>query len=229
MKNLTCLVIDDEPDAHTVLQTFCKRLGFVSVKESFYNALDTLAFFKGGGSVDFIFLDINMPQLSGFDLLAMLQPQPKIIFTTACSEHALKSFEHNVADYLVKPIPFDRFLKAANKVADESSQRTKAPEMFIKFQGLDKPIEAATLQYAESCGNYVKLHITAQTFLVHATLQMITCQLEDYGFVRIHKQYAVPLAGIVKYCGERLVLQGGKELPVGISYRQYVAGLLAER
>ncbi len=227
MKTLTCLIVDDEPDAHTVLQTFCNRIGFVAIKASFHHALDALEFFKGGGDVDFIFLDINMPQVSGFDLLTLLQPQPKIIFTTAYKEHALQSFEHNVTDYLLKPIPFHRFLKAVNKVAAEVAEKSKPVDPFILFDGLEKPLEASLILYAESGGNYVKLHTASKTLLVHATMQTVSNRLEEQGFIRIHKQYTVPLAGIEKYFVGTVVLNCGKELPVGISYRQYVAGLLA--
>ena len=138
MTNINCLIIDDEPLAVNVIKNFIKEINNISVKETFNNAIDALAFLKNN-NVDLIFLDINMPLLNGLDFIKNLENKPIIIVTTAYDEYAIKTYELDVLDYLVKPISFPRFIKAVNRASKtivnteiaENSKSAKRPFTFI--------------------------------------------------------------------------------------------------
>jgi DNA-binding LytR/AlgR family response regulator len=221
-----CIIIDDEADAHIVLKHHCEKDKRIVILGQCYNAKEALLFLKTN-IVDFIFLDVNMPEISGFGMLSILEQQPKIIFTTAYSEYALQSFEHNVIDYLLKPISAERFTNAINKLAitytsNQSKNLLTSP---LIFDGIEKEILPSEILYAESCGNYVKFYLQNSNVLTHSTMQKIADRLTNYGFVRIHKKYIVQLALITSVTLESITLVENIMLPIGISYRQVVVGL----
>lgn len=227
-----CLIIDDEPPAHKVLESYISKHSSLDLVGNFYNAIEALSFLSSN-QVDLLFLDINMPELSGVEMLRTMQNPPLVILTTAYSEFALESYDLGVIDYLMKPIRFDRFLKAVNKVMalKQTSPQKQAQKpdqkqsIFIKVDGVQQKIVLADLEYVESQGNFVQLYVQDKKYLTAETLTNMDKNLKDSGFLRIHKSYVINLEKVSSLQGN-MVQVGNKLLPVGNSYRQVVLGKL---
>jgi len=228
---LNCLIVDDEPPAHKILENYIGKMSSLALIGNCYNAIEALNFLHER-KVDILFLDINMPELSGLELLKTLQNPPIVILTTAYSEFALESYEFGVTDYLMKPIRFDRFLKAVNRVIQLRSPSTALPEateslvqkketsVFIKVDGILRKVHFSDIRYVESKGNYVHLHCMTERLLTADTLSNMVQKLGD-GFLRVHKSYIVNLEQIQGLEGNRL-LMGTTKIPIGNSYKQGV-------
>lgn len=167
-----CIIVDDEPAAHYVLANYIKQNPQLELVFQGYNGIEAMNFLREN-SVDLMFLDINMPEISGMELLKILPTHPKTILTTAYSEFALESYDYGVIDYLLKPIYFPRFLKAIDRFFATESVKQKAEEtvnsVSVKVDGYMMDIELDQLLFAQSFGNYVKLHTTKRTFLASIT------------------------------------------------------------
>lgn len=226
---LSCLIVDDEPPAHVVLERYIEKLDRLNLKGHCYNALDALNFLHQQ-SIDLLFLDIDMPELSGLELLSALKNPPRVILTTAYAEFALAGYEHGVVDYLLKPIRFERFIKAVDRLflpKLETSQpslilATSLPEqLFLNIDNALQKINPAEILYISAAGNYVKLHFKQQRpGLAHMTMQDLEQQLPH--FLRVHKSYLINVDFLSRLEGNRIFLQGGIEIPVGVSYKQRV-------
>lgn len=225
--NLKCLIVDDEPPAHKVLENYIGKLNSLTLTGNCYNAIEALNFLHKN-PVDILFLDINMPELSGLDMLQTLQHPPIVILTTAYSEFALESYEFGVMDYLLKPIRFDRFLKAVNRVLDLKSEapttknQSTVPvetSFFIKVDGVQRKVRFEDIHYIESKGNFVRLHLENSRLLTANTLTKMAQKLSPYGFLRVHKSYIVNLEKVTGVEGNRLLL-GDSKISIGNSYRQ---------
>ena len=159
---LKYIIIDDEPLAHEIIEEFCSMLPHVQLKKNCYNAMEAMQFLNEN-TVDFMFLDINMPKLKGLDFLKTLTSPPKTIITTAYKEHALEGFELNVVDYILKPFSFDRLVKAVNKVSETQTSKTIVKEIsntadsstrfFVKGDKKHHQIDLNDLLYIEAYGN----------------------------------------------------------------------------
>ncbi|MGQ3013253.1 MAG: LytR/AlgR family response regulator transcription factor [Flavobacteriales bacterium] len=227
-----CLIVDDESAAHYVLTSYIERIERLELAGQCYNVLEAINFLHQN-PVDLLFLDINMPELSGFDLLKTLTNPPKVIITTAYSEFALESYEYWVIDYLLKPIEFPRFLKSIDRFlitlpADTDPEAFPAAQpdpdlpFMVKVDGEQVRIHPDELLYAQSLGNYVKLITTRQTFLATITTTELEHRLPSARFMRIHKSYIVALDKVTR-SGNGFVIVGETELPVGITYRRELA------
>jgi DNA-binding LytR/AlgR family response regulator len=221
----SCIIIDDEPDAHVVLKYYCEKLGNIEIITQCYNAEEAIRFFSTDTHIDFIFLDINMPEISGFGLLSIIKQQPKIIFTTAYAEYALKSYDYHAIDYLLKPIKWERFKIAIDKLKNRNTTDTQL-KSYIHFEGFNNDILPSDIIYAASYGNYVKLFMGKKPVLVHSTMLNVHEKLIPYGFIRIHKQYIIQKALVTHKDNDKITLQNNISLPVGISYRQMIATLI---
>ena len=186
---IRCIIIEDEPVARDVLKTYVQDTPTLMLVHEFENAVDGLAFLQKE-SVDLIFLDINMPKLSGISFLKSLVDPPKVIITTAYSEYALEGYELDVADYLLKPFSFERFLKAVNKVTLKKSE-TKEESITVKAQKL--------------------------TF--NSTLTSFIEEVNSSKFVRVHRSYAVSLSKI-NYVEGNMISVNENEIPIGKSYKE---------
>lgn len=224
---LRCLLIDDEVAAHYVLQHYVEQVDRLVLVGSCYHALEAINFLHRQ-PVDLLFLDINMPQMNGLQMLETLTHPPKVILTTAHSEFALESYNYNVVDYLLKPIEFARFLKAIDKVVvaqpEEETQRVSlsipAPASFvIKVDGDWVRLAYDDLLYGQSWGNYVKLFTTQQIYVTALTMTELEQRLPAHQFIRIHKSYLASLNKIRRLSGNE-VLVGEATLPVGLTYRR---------
>ncbi|MFT4663450.1 MAG: DNA-binding LytR/AlgR family response regulator [Polaribacter sp.] len=230
---LKCLIVDDEPPAHKVLESYIEKLNSLSLAGNCYNAIEALNFLHET-PVDILFLDINMPELSGLDMLKTLANPPVVILTTAYSEFALEGYEIGVLDYLMKPIRFDRFLKSVNRVlqmksAPVSSSPTPAEtaitptetSFFVKVDGMQQKVVFSAINYLESKGNFVQLHLGNTRLLTADTLTNMGNKLSPFGFTRVHKSYIVNKEKVSAIEGNQLVIDGTK-IPIGNSYRQVV-------
>lgn len=226
----TCLIVDDEAAAHYVLENYIARVERLKLLGKCYNVLEAINFLHQQ-PVDLLFLDINMPEMTGFDLLKTLTTPPRVIITTAYSEYALESYEYWSVDYLMKPIEFPRFLKAIdrffltlpNDKNLEPVSGVKPDEPFtVKVDGELVRILPEELIHAQSVGNYVKLTTHKQTYLASITTTELEHRLPVSRFMRIHKSHIVALDKITRY-GNGFVEIDGLELPVGITYRRELA------
>ncbi|ADB36888.1 LytR/AlgR family response regulator transcription factor [Spirosoma linguale] len=228
MRNpLRCLLIDDEAAAHYVLQHYIEQVDRLTLVGNCYHALEAINFLHRQ-PIDLLFLDINMPQMNGLQMLETLTHPPRVILTTAHSEFALESYNYNVVDYLLKPIEFARFLKAVDKVvvtqSDEETQPlsllTPAGASFvIKVDGDWVRLAYSDLLYVQSWGNYVKLFTTNQIYVTALTMTELEQRLPAEQFIRIHKSYLVALHSIKRLSGNEVFISE-TSLPIGSTYRR---------
>ncbi|CCH52849.1 putative response regulatory protein ypdB [Fibrisoma limi BUZ 3] len=227
---LRCLIVDDEIAAHYVLENYIGRMDRLVLAGQCYNALDALNFLHRQ-PIDLLFLDINMPELTGLELLSSLSYAPRTILTTAYTEFALQGYDFGVTDYLVKPIPFPRFLKAVDRVLAQQpalvgSPTVSAPASVIPTDSIMVKVDADWIRvkldellYAQSWGNYVKLFLPGRMLLTPLTTTELESRLPTDQFIRIHKSYIVALNKIERLSGNTLHI-GDTDLPVGITFRR---------
>lgn len=194
-----------------------------------YNAVEALNFLHQN-PVEIMFLDVQMPILTGLDMLKTLEKPPYVILTTAYSEFALESYEFGVVDYLLKPIRFERFLKAINKLSSKEKNTISTeilpknpdtnPQITIKSDGIIYRLEVENIVYVGAYGNFVKIHTLEKMFLVAETLTTMQSQLPN--FVRVHKSFLVNFNFLSKIEGNILALKNNENLPIGNSYKQAV-------
>ena len=227
------LIIDDEAIAHDIIKGYCDLLPTMELQKHCYDAIEALAYLQDH-TVDLIFLDLNMPKLKGFAFLKTLTTPPKVIVTTAYSEHALEGYELNVVDYLLKPFSFERFLTAVNKVTESSTTqgvRNVIPDdnahatIFLRSNKQYIQVNISDIQYLESSGNYVKVVTTSDTITVRDKMSELINKFPDQQFIKVHKSFAVVQSHIQRITGNRIFI-GGNEVPIGKVYRGEIDGLL---
>src|ERR1700761_7346517 len=196
MTRIKCIITDDEPFARKGLQGYISQIDFLDLKGVCENAIELNSLLKKE-PVDLLFLDIEMPYLTGIEFLKQLASPPRVIFTTAYEKYALQGFELEVLDYLLKPISFDRFLKAANKAFDyfRQQQSPSAGEdyIFVKADNRLEKIAFAEILFAEALENYVAIYTKEKKIITHLTLKMLQEKLPAAAFVQPHKSYIVAI------------------------------------
>ncbi|MDO6427231.1 LytTR family DNA-binding domain-containing protein [Thalassotalea sp. 1_MG-2023] len=236
MDKLNALIIDDEPLAHDILQSFCDNVPFINVVGQCYSATQALDFLSKQ-SVDLLFLDINMPMLSGLDLLKVLKEKPQVVITSAYQEYALESFELDVSDYLLKPFSFERFLQACNKSLShyelvQQATHTDKPnaikQIFVKVDKKQLKINLADVSCFEAYGNYVKVWRDGQSVLTPRTLSSFVEQLKDTCFLQVHKSAIVNLEHISFIEGNQITLIDEREINIGKSFKAQVLEKVAQ-
>lgn len=235
-KKIRCLVVDDEPPAQDVLKKYVLSVQSLELVGTCSDAVEALNFIQQH-PVDLIFLDIQMPQILGTDFLRTLKKAPKVIFTTAFRKFAIEGFELDAVDYLLKPISFERFLKAVNKVMDASlngvlslekeEQNKFALDNHIYLRSDRKMIKVAIADiiYIESIKDYIKVVATTGTVITKQSISAIEDTLPKEMFIRIHRSYIVALNKIESYSNE-LIWLGSAELPISRMYRHEVGKML---
>lgn len=224
-----CIIVDDEPAAHYVLANYIKQNPRLELVFQGYNGIEAMDYLREN-PVDLMFLDINMPEISGMELLKIIPTHPKTILTTAYSEYALESYEYGVIDYLLKPIYFPRFLKAVDRFFAVEGSRVKTEETVVNFvsvkvDGYFMDIELDQLLFAQSFGNYVKLHTVKRTYLASITTSEFEKCLPEKNFMRIHKSYIVALDKIEGTDKDFVIIKNEK-LPIGITYKRELSDRL---
>lgn len=222
--------MDDEPMARDVIRRYIGNIPTLKLVSEFGNAIEASVFLNDQ-LVDLIFLDIKMPQLSGTEFVRSLRNVPKIIFTTAFKEYALEGFELDVVDYLLKPIRFDRFLRAVNKAFPQKQQEiethgfiqneeSKAVASFIYLRVDRKMIKVLLddILYIESDKDYVKVFTEKGFVITRQTIGSVEAMLSESRFIRVHRSYIVSLNKLKSFTTETVEV-GNKELPIGKLYR----------
>ena len=225
---VNCLIIDDEPLAINVIKNHIKEIDNLNVIDTFNSAIDALSFMKSN-TVDLIFLDINMPLLDGLDFIKSLDKKPMIIITTAYSEYAIKTYELEVLDYLVKPISFPRFLKAVNRAFKELNSNltsnigiAKRAHIFIKVDKKKmQKIYLDEILIIESLRDYLKIKTIANKYIIHSTLSSFTEKLPSNNFIRIHRSFTIAIDKIEAVQGNSVEIDGVKYV-IGRSYIEHV-------
>ncbi|GMN11009.1 LytTR family DNA-binding domain-containing protein [Croceitalea sp. MTPC9] len=197
---LKVIIIDDEPLAINVLESHAEKIEQLNVVKTFSNAVNASIFLQNN-TVDIIFLDINMPVLDGFGFLETLKKKPMVVITSAHAEYALKSYEVEAIDYLVKPVSFPRFLKAVNRIIDllsksrSANQKTDSnPSIFIKIDNKKlQKIYLNEILVVESLKDYIRIKTTSDKYIIHKTLTGFTNELPADKFLRIHRSYTVAI------------------------------------
>ena len=238
-KKISCLAVDDEPPALDVLRKYISSVQSLELVGTCSDAVEALNSIRQR-SVDLIFLDIQMPQILGTDFLRTLKNPPKVIFTTAFRKFAIEGFELDAVDYLLKPISFERFLKAVNKVMDASlngtltieneRQNKVAADNSIYFRSDRKMIKVnlADILYIESIKDYIKVVGVSGTVITKQSISSVEEDLPKDMFIRIHRSYIVALNKIESYSNE-LVWLGKAELPISRMYRHEVEKILKHK
>lgn len=221
---IKCIIVDDEPRAHKVLENYIERMPDLSLLGTFLNGSSALSYLQES-SVDVMFLDITMPEMDGFGVLENLTHRPRVIFTTAHVEFALESYEYNAVDYLKKPISFERFTKAIIKVQSHLRNQPLPTSLsdHIDLRVNSKPVSIpfSDIIYFQSLGNYVKVFTGEKFLLAQVTTKDVEDQIPKELFVRIHKSFIVNKQFISLVKDEEI--QVGKVfLPIGKTFKRYV-------
>lgn len=220
---MIAIAIDDEPIALDVVKSHSSKVTFIELAAAFTNAFDAITFLQKN-KIDLIFLDIKMPDISGIDFLNSLSNPPMVIFTTAYSEHAVRSFELDAIDYLLKPFSLSRFLKACNKAQDlytlknNAGNTEQATSIFIKDGYQQIKVVINSILYIEACGNYTQLHLDNNKLLsTRVPLNEMLSLLPAKNFIRIHRAYIVARAKITKFDRSQVWI-ADKSIPIGATY-----------
>nr|WP_245217571.1 LytTR family DNA-binding domain-containing protein [Rheinheimera maricola] len=224
---LKTLIIDDEPLAHQVIKHHLQSYDDISVLASCYNATEALRYLAQQ-SVDLLLLDINMPALSGIELLKVLHNRPAVVIISAYKEFAIEGFELDVVDYLLKPVSAPRLFSALDKVRRRAAAVTPPVLSYIvlKVDREQRKFQLHDISLLEAYGNYVKLWQGEQMTLVSSTLKQLLQQLPPSQFVQVHKSFIVNRNNIIAVDSAQIRLQGNQLVKVGKLYRPGLAGLL---
>ncbi|BDU27145.1 MULTISPECIES: LytTR family DNA-binding domain-containing protein [unclassified Flavobacterium] len=231
---IKCVLIDDEPLAIKVLQNYFTNFTDFEVIATFNNSLEALDFINST-AVDAVFLDINMPMMTGFELISLIESKTKVIITTAFREFAAESYDLDVLDYLVKPIPLPRFIKCINKITTEYNlknnikvETTKGDShIFIKVDKKMMKINIEEILFVEGMKEYIKVVTPDKTYITHKSLTSLSEELPADRFLRIHKSYVIALNKVKSIEGNRVQIQS-YNIPIGRNYSKEVKNKILE-
>jgi DNA-binding LytR/AlgR family response regulator len=243
MEKIRVVIVEDEPIAQEIMAEYTSKVPALQLVGKCKNALEAFSLLSRE-KVDLLLLDINMPEINGLDFLKTLRNPPLVIFTTAYPEFAVESYEQNAIDYLLKPISFERFLKAINKVTDlikrdnnkiniqqienQASFTTKIPDnlIFVKSEGKLVKVDLTELWFVEGLKDYIQLWTGQGRIIVHSTMKNIEEQLATHSnFVRINKSFIINLKYLKEIDGNMVLIKDQK-IPVGSTYRETLQQIL---
>ncbi len=233
MKKLSCIIVDDEPVARKILQEFTEQIPFLDLQGKFESAMKAEEFLRTN-QPDLIFLDIEMPKVSGLQMLKRTNISSMVILTTAFPQYALDGYELDIIDYLLKPFALQRFLKAIQKAKEfyEMKNRpgTASTEsyIFVKSEKRIERVELNDILYAEVMGNYVSIHTARKKIIAYLTMKSLESQLSHADFIKIHQSFLVNRSRIESVEGNELKV-GSASLPISRNYREGVTNLINER
>ena len=223
-----CIIIDDEPAAHYVLANYIGQNPSLELVFQGYNGVEAMEYLENN-TVDLMFLDIDMPEISGIEMLQKLAKPPRTILTTAYSEFALESYEYGVLDYLLKPIYYPRFEKALDRffelegtVPEPEKAEEVTGNIHVKVDSDTIPIELNGILYAQSYGNYVKIITQKRNYLATITTNDLEKMLPSSQFMRAHKSYIIALDKVDEVMKDHVVIKRNP-IPIGITYRRELA------
>ncbi|MDA3881516.1 MAG: LytTR family DNA-binding domain-containing protein [Prolixibacteraceae bacterium] len=229
-KLINCLVVDDEPVAREIIEEHLKRINTFRIAGSCKNALEAFKMISST-SIDLIFLDINMPDISGLSFAKSINKNIKVIFTTAYREYAIDGFDLQAVDYLLKPISFERFLQAVNKYIDENTHikskqseewnEEKSDYFFVRSERKMVKINFSDIEFIESLSDYIKIQLADKTVVTRETISNIEVKLPPTDFIRTHRSYIVALSKIESFNNETIDV-GKREIPISRRYKEEV-------
>ena len=225
---IKCIAVDDEPLALQIITKYCEKISFLQLQKVFTNP-DEAREYLAQNSIDLIFLDIQMPDINGIQFYKSLEKKPSVIFTTAYKDFAVEGFNVDAIDYLLKPIEYDRFLKAAYKAKEYleflSSQDMQLNSIFLKVNYEMRKIDLKDIELIEALDDYIKIYLQPSPVLTLMTLKSIAEKLPEQEFIRVHRSYIIPLHRVEKF-NRHSVWVHGKEIPIGSSYAHVYDKLL---
>ncbi|WP_160139951.1 LytR/AlgR family response regulator transcription factor [Chryseobacterium sp. c4a] len=215
---INCIIVDDEPLAATLLENHISKIDYLKLIGKAENALEAYKLLQNQ-TVDLMFLDIQMPHFNGIDFLKSLSQKPKTIFTTAYREFAVEGFELEAVDYLLKPITFERFFKAVERVLRNITD-SKDDFIILKIEGMHRKLPLSDIVYMESQGNDIKITLsTHENFISKSKITDLEFLLSSKGFIRIHRSFIINTAFVTAFNNHEIHL-GSYQIPVGRSYKQ---------
>ncbi len=220
---IKAIAIDDEPPALRILEHFCSQLDFVQLEKTFTRPKEAAVYLQEN-NINLLFLDINMPSISGIDFYKSLQEKTMTVFTTAYGEYAVEGFNLNAVDYLLKPYTFERFQQAVNKVK-QFQQYLNEPDnnskhLVVRADYSLKKIDLQDILLIEGLDDYLKIHlVNAKPLVIRMTMKAVMEKLEHSNFVRVHRSYIVPIDK-VEHVRNKTIQIADKEIPIGNSYEE---------
>ena len=232
---LKCIIIEDEVLAQDVIKSHLERVGTLELAGVYRNAPEAAAALKAG-DIDIMFLDIRLPGMSGLQFLRGLKDPPLVVLTTAYSEYALESYEFNVIDYLLKPISFERFSKAVNKILDGRLFTAAAKEaylysddhIFVRSNSKFFRVNFSEIIYIQGMRDYLKIYTPDYALVTHQTMNELEKTLPGRHFIRVHKSYIISLKHIRSIYGNTIEL-GKATIPIGVNYKESVMNMIGRR
>ncbi len=230
-KTINCIIVDDEPVAREILDQHLSKIEGVNVLAFCKNALEAFNMINAK-KVDLIFLDINMPEISGLSFAKSINKNIKIIFTTAYREYAIDGFDLQVVDYLLKPISFERLLQSVKKFLDENVQvehivldeitDEKSDYIFVRSDRKMVKVRFSEINYIESISDYIKIILADKNVVTRETISNIEAKLPQNEFIRTHRSYIVSIDKIASFTNETIEMENNKEIPISRSYKNEV-------
>ncbi|MGP8215513.1 MAG: LytR/AlgR family response regulator transcription factor [Bacteroidia bacterium] len=219
---MNCIIVDDDDASRNVLEQMAKQVDYITIIKTCSTPLDAMSALKKE-DVDVLFLDIEMPGMSGLDMIKALDKRPQIILTTTHKEYALDAFEFNVLDYLVKPVTLPRFLKAVAKAKDTSGHGDQisagADFFFIKKDSVLNKVPVKDILWIEALGDYITINTKDQRFILHSSLKSLEDKLHKSKFVRVHRSYIVQIDNVRKV-EDTTIFINDVPIPIGALYKE---------
>jgi len=219
---MKCIVVDDEKVSREIVKGYISRTEGLDLVKEFERAPDAIEFIKQGG-VDLAFLDVEMPGMTGMEMVQTLDNAPQIIMITGKESYAVQAFEFSVTDYLIKPVTYDRFQQAVQKVRQNHEKQvwetTGAKDIYVKSDGKIVRIKMDAIRYVEALSDYVIINTDGKKHVVHSTMKNIERRLPTSIFVRVHRSFIVNIHKIDIIEDMNITMPGDKLIPIGASYR----------
>lgn len=218
-KKVRCVIVDDDELSRTIIKEFVSKTEFLLLAAECGSAIEAAEYLRNH-EVEILLLDVEMPHMSGLELLESMKNPPAVILITAKENYAVEAFEYEVRDYIVKPVSYARFLKAVNKVAEqtEAVEKDALTKIFVKSDGKFVSIAFNDIQFIEAMGDYVNIITNKQKITVHATLTNLSGKLSSSHFIRIHRSYIINLE-MINSIEDNTVIVNGRILPISANYR----------
>jgi len=234
-KTIQCIIVDDELAAREILENHLKKISSINIVASCKNAKDAFVIINSK-NIDLIFLDINMPEISGLSFAKSINKKIKIIFTTAYREYAVDGFDLQAVDYLLKPISFERLVQSVSKYANETVIINKEhivkdiveknDYIFVRSDRKMIKIIFSDILFVESLSDYIKIHLTDKTIITREKISNIEAKLPQKDFIRTHRSYIVSVAKIISFTSEFIEI-GKKQIPISRTYKNVVLNNLS--
>ncbi|GGG63217.1 LytR/AlgR family response regulator transcription factor [Epilithonimonas arachidiradicis] len=230
---MNCIIVDDEVLAHHVIEEYISRIPFLNLSANCYDIQEAVQALKNN-TVDLIFLDINLPNISGIEFLRSSKKLPDVVITTAYDDCAVQGFELDVIDYLLKPFSFERFLKATYKSFDmynntqilhEKDNVMKNAFIFVRFNNENIKINMSDIVRISALKDYIVIYTTGGKFIVHQTMKSIVDKINFENFIRVHNSHIISLQ-YLQSVGKNSLMIGDERIPVSEKYKPYLSGIV---